>query len=44
VQVDEADLAAAVQTRRAASAESQLETLKAELADAQRQIKELGAS
>lgn len=43
-QIEEADLAAAVQTRRAGKAEDEVETLKAELSEAQRQIKELGAS
>lgn len=38
---EEAELAAAVQTRRAAAAEGELHSLKSQLADAQRQVKEL---
>jgi hypothetical protein len=38
---DEAELAAAVQTRRAATAEGELHAARAQLADAQRQVKEL---
>jgi hypothetical protein len=38
---EEAELAAAVQTRRAAAAEGELHAAKAQLADAQRQVKEL---
>eukprot|EP00983_Pelagomonas_calceolata_P106578 1159246-Pelagomonas_calceolata.AAC.1 len=39
--VEEADLAAAVQTRRAGKAENEVEVLKAQLAEAQREVKEL---
>lgn len=39
---EEAELAAAVQTRRAAAAEKEVALLKDQLAEAQRQVKELG--
>jgi len=41
LQVEEADLAAAVQTRRAGKAENEIEILRAQLAEAQREAKEL---
>lgn len=41
MQVEEAELAAAVQTRRASSAESEVSLLKEQLAEAQKQIKDL---
>jgi hypothetical protein len=40
-QIEEAELAASVQTRRAATAEAELSRLKAELADAQKQVHDL---